>query len=185
MIIVNNISKAYGEKKVLQGFSYKFETGITCVAGPSGCGKTTLANIIAELVIPDTGNVMDAGVVSYVFQEDRLLKWESSITNLMLVTKDRQRAQALLTQAKLGDVMQKKIKKLSGGMQRRVAICRGLVANYQTLILDEPFKGLDKDTKETIMDMVKKESENKVVILITHDEKEINHMSDNVLYLQN
>ena len=183
MITIENISKSYGEKKVLLDISYIFKQKITCIIGPSGCGKTTLANIIAGLIEPDSGTIKNPNTISYVFQEDRLLGWESPITNILLVTKDKIKAQTLLKQAKLEDVAQKKTKTLSGGMQRRVAICRGLAANYQTLILDEPFKGLDKDTKLILMDMVKEETNGKTVLLITHDNAEIEYMKGEILQL--
>jgi len=144
--------------------------------GPSGIGKTTLVRIIAGLTTPDSGEII--GITgkqfSIVFQEDRLLGWESAYTNVMLVTTNTNKnlAKQMLTQAGLGDSIHKKAAQLSGGMKRRVCICRALIAAYDVLILDEPFKGLDSGIKPTIMRMVRQYAQGKTVLCITHDREE-------------
>ena len=173
MIELVNICKYYEEppRQVLKDVNLRFLNGITCIMGPSGVGKTSLAYIIAGLILPDSGRVIGVNgkKISMVFQEDRLLEWENAINNVLFVKKNRTLAEKLLIEAGLKDSMYKKTSELSGGMKRRVCICRALVADYDILILDEPFKGLDAGVKPSIMEMVKKHSAGKIVICITHD----------------
>jgi len=185
-IELKNISKKYGDKQVLENVSMTFSEGITSVMGASGIGKTTLVNIIAGLVKPDSGSIIgvDDKKISIVFQEDRLLDWETSLGNVLFVTKSAndytEKARELLIKAGLGDSINIKASKLSGGMRRRVCLCRALIAEYDLLILDEPFKGLDSGTKPGIMEMVRKyalgdlqnDGNEKIVICITHDRTE-------------
>ena len=177
-IQLTNICKSYGSPPtpVLTDVSLTFNEGITCIMGASGIGKTTLINIISGLVRHDSGHItgLDGKKISMVFQEDRLLSWETALTNVLFVTKPHKKnmAKELLTQAGLADSMHKKVHELSGGMKRRVCICRALAAEYDVIILDEPFKGLDSGTKPVIMDMVKKYTTGKTVICITHDAHE-------------
>ena len=195
---LRNISKSYGDKQVLSDITMTFEEGITCIMGPSGRGKTTLAYIIAGLITPDSGVVAGCGrtdenrpaeaddkKISFMFQEDRLLEWETALKNVLFVTNSARRAAAvkLLTQAGLADSMDKKASKLSGGMKRRVALCRALIADCDILILDEPFKGLDSGIKPSIMDMVKEHSAGKITICITHDPTEAVFLSGRVVEL--
>ena len=176
-IKLTDINKSFGDKQVLENISMTFNKGITCIMGSSGRGKTTLAYIIAGLIPPDSGEVALSSPtgISFMFQEDRLLEWENALQNVLFVTKAREnlnRAKELLTQAKLADSFYKKASKLSGGMKRRVCLCRALIADYDLLILDEPFKGLDAGIKPSIMEMVKQHTTGKTVICITHDPAE-------------
>ena len=147
--------------------------------GPSGIGKTTVANILAGLALPDSGEVVmhpNPFVVSCVFQEERLLEYLSAVKNVLLVCPEGKKklgkAKELLTQAGLVDSLYKKTEQLSGGMKRRVSLCRALIAEHDLLILDEPFKGLDCGIKPKIMQMVKDSAKEKIVICITHDTDE-------------
>ncbi|MCL2355732.1 MAG: ATP-binding cassette domain-containing protein [Defluviitaleaceae bacterium] len=170
---LKNICKSFDGKEVLRDVSAVFRPGFTCMMGQSGIGKTTLAKIIAGLVAPDSGEIIGTNGLKFsvVFQEDRLLDWETALGNLLFVSPDRERAVALLTEANLGENLHKKAADLSGGMKRRVCICRALIADYDVLILDEPFKGLDAELKLSIMQMVKTHAAG-IVICITHDESE-------------
>ena len=183
------ISKAFGDKQVLADFSLVLERGITCIMGASGKGKTTIVNLLAGLIDADRGNInIPSGTkFSFVFQEDRLLEWESALTNVLFVTenpkKNTARAVDLLSQADLGSSINKKAKELSGGMKRRVAICRALIADYDIIILDEPFKGLDSTIKPGIIDMVKNHTVGKYVLAITHDLYEAEYLGGKLINL--
>jgi len=202
-IKLSNICKSYGEKKVLQNINLTLHPGeITCLMGASGIGKTTLVNIIAGITPPDSGKIILAPSgnlaiqnlceceeltaiipISVVFQEDRLLEWETALTNVLFVATKEHKKQAveLLTQAGLADSINKKAAELSGGMKRRVSICRALIANSNLLILDEPFKGLDSETKPIIMNMVKQySSKEKYVLCVTHDASEVEFLGGKI-----
>jgi len=176
---LKNICKSYGDKRVLTNVNLTLTPGeITCVMGASGIGKTTLMGILAGTVKADAGEVLTTQLVSAVFQEDRLLEWETALSNVLFVTNPAsqyvEKAKQLLTQAGLGDSINKKAAELSGGMKRRVCICRALIADYDLLILDEPFKGLDSEIKPVIMGMVKEHlRKNACAVCVTHDAAEV------------
>jgi NitT/TauT family transport system ATP-binding protein len=182
-IEIVNVSKAY-ERPVLQGFSAVFDTGTTAIMGASGAGKTTLAHIIAGLVRPDSGEVRGTAgkCFSFVFQEDRLLTSESALTNINFPLKSPSPiAEKLLRDAGLGEDMHIPARDLSGGMRRRVSICRALAVQYDILILDEPLKGLNIGLKEQILGLIKDNTHGKSVIYITHDPTEADFLGARVL----
>lgn len=125
-IIVDNVSKSYGDQAVLKKLAFCFPEGrISCIMGPSGCGKTTLMRILLGLEGADEGRVegVPYGKISAVFQEDRLCENVSAIRNLKLVSDKceaelRREMEALW----LGEAFGKPVRELSGGMKRRVAI---------------------------------------------------------------
>jgi NitT/TauT family transport system ATP-binding protein len=191
-IEMKNICKSYGEPPVtvLDNMNLTLRPGITSLMGPSGVGKTTLAHILAGLVKPDGGEItgIDGVKVAMVFQEDRLLEWTSALKNVLFVSQNKfpEPAVSLLTQAGLGDELHKKAAELSGGMKRRVALCRALLSEHDLLILDEPFKGLDDKIKPAIIQMVRRheETEGKIVLCITHDAAEAEALGGTVIRLK-
>lgn len=171
MIEVKNISKTYDGKKVLNDFSCSIpDTGITVLRGASGIGKTTLIRIIAGLEKADGGRVEGTAdkKISVVFQEDRLFAHMTALENAS-VASDEKTAEKFLKEFGLGEDMDKKPDELSGGMCRRVAIARALAFGGDLLILDEPFKGLDAGTKETVFGTVVNFAKTAAVLLVTHD----------------
>ena len=187
-IELQNVSKSFGEKQVLQNFSHVFPEGeLTCVMGPSGCGKTTLLSLLLGLEQPDSGRVlgMEGRRKSAVFQEDRLCENAGAASNLRLVnpTLTREEAEAMLRDLGLGDSLRQPVRTLSGGMKRRVAILRALAADYDVLLCDEPFKGLDQATKALVMDYFLGKTKGKTVILVTHDQGETEALGGHFLLL--
>lgn len=172
-IEIDNIGKAFADKKVLNGFSARIEARETvALTGPSGCGKTTLLRLIAGLEKPDAGEIRGVpSRMACVFQEDRLLPEFSVKRNLRLASGriSDKAIEEILTELGLGGEQREKAKELSGGMQRRVAIARALLYEAELVLMDEPFKGLDENTKVSVMDCVKKRTAGKTVILVTHD----------------
>ena len=170
---LQNVVKNFSDKKILDGFSYSFpKKGVFFIDGESGIGKTTLLNIIAGLEKVDSGSV-ELNRVAYLFQEDRLLEWVSVLENVICVTKktqeDNKRCVDLLTRLGLEKEIHNMPSSLSGGMRRRVAIARTLMFNADTVLLDEPFKGLDQKTLENTIDVIKEFTKEKLVIIVSHE----------------
>ena len=187
-LIAENISKSFGGLKVIDSFSHEFaEGGYTVIMGASGCGKSTLLSLLMGIQPPDSGKISGNDVKkSAVFQEDRLCENLSVISNLRLVLgrkADRERLCAALDAVGLAEHINKLARELSGGMKRRLALVRALLAEYELLFLDEPFKGLDEQTKELVMSYCKKMTENKTVILVTHDREEAGYFGGDMIEL--
>lgn len=185
-IQLKNISKSFGDKKVLDKINIVFKNGITCVMGASGVGKTTLANIISGLIKEDSGEVI--GVkgkkIGMVFQEDRLCENISSIKNIELVCeKSKEEIKKELASLELADDATKPVKELSGGMKRRVSIIRALMYEPDILIMDEPFKGLDDELKKNTIKYIKKRLENRLLVVITHDKEDIEELGAEIVHL--
>lgn len=177
MLEAIQLTKAFDGQQVLNNFSTKLEKGKHyCLMGASGSGKTTLINILLGLMKPDSGSVRRAPDVrmSAVFQEDRLLEQMTAAANVALVSK-APAAEIEQLLIKLGiplESLPQPVSAYSGGMKRRVALGRALLAEYDILFLDEPYKGLDEDTRRTVMQIVQESTKDKTVLLITHDRSE-------------
>lgn len=177
-IVIENLCKAYEGKPVLDHFSATLPAGsITGLMAPSGAGKTTLLRLLMGLETPDSGTITGlAGVrLSVVFQEDRLCDNLSAVSNIRLVNPalSVQEVERALERIGLSGALWQPARALSGGMRRRVAILRALLAEYGFLLLDEPFKGLDKTTKETVMADTRQRIRGRTVLFVTHDASEL------------
>lgn len=187
-IELQGVSKAFGEKQVLQNVSHLFPEGkLTCVMGPSGCGKTTLLSLLLGLVQPDAGEIrgMEGRKLSAIFQEDRLCENAGAVSNIRLVNPrlSKGEAEKMLREVGLGDSLGQPVRTLSGGMKRRVAILRALGAPYDTLLCDEPFKGLDAATKAQVIVYFQEKTRGKTVILVTHEKSEAQALGGELLLL--
>ena len=173
-IVIEHLSKKYGEKKVLEDLNLVLEAGKTyTMAGSSGCGKTTFLRILMGLEKADSGTITGVpGKISAVFQENRLSESFSALDNVMLVMNSenkKETAAELLHALGLTDNLTKPVKTFSGGMKRRVALARALAADYDLLILDEPFTGLDAQNRELAIKVIEEYTKNKTVLLVSHD----------------
>lgn len=168
-----HITKAYRENIVLQNFSQVFETGKRyAILAPSGRGKTTLLRLILGLETPDRGSI--TGIperCAAVFQEDRLCRNLTVEANLrMALGRSVRREEILDTLARLGlqDAAMQKASQLSGGMARRVALARAILARPELLVLDEPFTGLDAEAVQRSADAVLSACPHATILLVTH-----------------
>ena len=171
MIELNNISFNYGEKNILKDFSLKINKGDRIwLSGESGSGKTTLIRLILGLEKTQKREIQieENAKPSVVFQEDRLLPFKTALQNIMLVTTNESLAKENLKALGLKNEIHTKTYELSGGMQRRVAIARALSCDFDYLILDEAFTGLDKENIILAVKQILKIAKDKPIILITH-----------------
>lgn len=189
MIAIDRLNVAYGDASVLKDCALRVTAGRRiALMGPSGCGKTTLINAIAGLAAPDSGSIQVNGRVSYVFQEPALFPWLTAEENVNVVLSDKPdtlpQARRWLEEAGLADSLNKYPHQLSGGQKQRVAICRALAFGGDILLLDEPLKGLDPDTREQVANLILNTWKDKTLLLVTHDQWEAQTLCDTVLRYQ-
>lgn len=184
-----HIWKSYGERAVLQDVSLTAGPDrITCVMAPSGAGKTTLLRILLGLERPDRGAVSlpGAGRWGAVFQEDRLLEHLDIRGNLRFAlgaAYEESRAAALLEELGLQEAAGKPVREFSGGMRRRLALIRALLAPADALALDEPFTGLDGENRERCRVCLRREAADRPVVLVTHEEADAAGLGAEILRL--
>ncbi len=194
MYQVKNINKNYNELKVLEDISIDFpKNKTTCILGPSGCGKTTLLNIIAGITTEDSGEILGFQEdISFVFQEDRLIKWKNVKDNIKFVLKGKMDKEQIETTIdkylKLVNLEEYKYyypKDLSGGMRQKISILRAFAYPSKLLIMDEPFKSLDINSKQILIDFFKELRiiENRTCIIVTHDIEEALTLGDKIVIL--
>ena len=199
MLKLKNITKDYdtGSSKVqaLKGININFrKSEFVSILGQSGCGKTTLLNIIGGLDHYTTGDLIINGKstkkfndrdwdayrnysVGFVFQSYNLIQHQNILSNVELALtlsgvskKERtKRAIEALEQVGLKEQIHKKPNQLSGGQMQRVAIARALVNNPDIILADEPTGALDTKTSVQIMEILKKISKDKLIIMVTHN----------------
>ena len=199
MLELKNITKTYGttgeQVEALKGVSLKFrQSEFVSILGQSGCGKTTLLNIIGGLDRYTSGDLIINGKstkkfkdrdwdayrnykVGFVFQSYNLISHQSVLSNVELALtiggigkkERRQRAIKALEEVGLKDQIHKKPNQLSGGQMQRVAIARALVNNPDIILADEPTGALDTKTSIQVMEILKKISKDKLIVMVTHN----------------
>lgn len=174
---LHNVSKSFDGKSVLKNFSLEIQDGETVlISGVSGRGKTTLLRLMMGLILPDEGEVDDIPrSIAAVFQEDRLPNdFTPYVCVKMTAPHVVSGATVLnhLSEVGLADCTDKPVSQLSGGMRRRVAIARAIVCDALTVFLDEPFTGLDRETKLKTIDYIKKYTQGKTLIVVSHDDED-------------
>ncbi len=194
-MLLENICKSYTSKDgrvvtVFENFNLETESGsVTCITGASGTGKTTLLNIVSGLVKPDSGLVKregeEAGRVSYLFQEPRLLPWRTALENCVLVCSDKQKATEYLSMAGLGNKLSAYPDELSGGERQRVALARALCFESSVVLMDEPFQNLDEAMRESLAsDFFRILRQKKCSVLwVSHDLEAAKKYSDRIIAL--
>ncbi len=176
-MIVSHLCKSFGGKAVLEGVSLTLPAGqIACLMAPSGQGKTTLLRCIAGLEKSDSGEILDLpDRIGYVFQEDRLCGGFSAVDNIRLVTGKAVSESEIcrhLEQLGLGGSLHQPVGELSGGMRRRVAVCRAICYGGDLLLLDEPFKGLDDTARRQTADYILRHRNGAAILCVTHDRED-------------
>lgn len=199
MLELKKITKKYittaSNVTALKGIDLQFrESEFVSILGPSGCGKTTLLNIIGGLDQYTSGDLIINGKstkhfkdkdwdnyrnhrVGFVFQNYNLIPHQTVLKNVELAltlaginkNERKQRAIEALKEVGLEDQIYKKPNQMSGGQMQRVAIARALVSDPDILLADEPTGALDSKTSIQIMNLLKKISEKKLVIMVTHN----------------
>ncbi len=185
---VSRLRKSYGGQVVLGDVSFSAGPEAVCVMGPSGVGKTTLLRVVLGLEKPDAGTVegLEGARFSAVFQEDRLLPGRTALENLRFVQGqdfDAASCRALLEELGLTDIDAKPVRDFSGGMRRRTALARALCVPFDVLALDEPFAGLDGESRRRCLEAVRRRTAGKLVLLATHDPADAEALRARIVHL--
>jgi putative ABC transport system permease protein len=213
MLVLKGIIKNYvvaGQPfPALRGVDLSFRNNeFVSILGPSGCGKTTMMNIIGGLDRYTEGDLIVDGkstknftesewdsyrnaTIGFVFQTYNLISHLSVVDNVEMSLRlsgigpveRRKRALDVLTEVGLKDHVYKRPNQLSGGQMQRVAIARALVNNPKILLADEPTGALDTQTSAQILDLIKKISKGRLVIMVTHNAELANMHSDRIVKL--
>lgn len=195
-IKIENISKSFGNEKIIENISINVEEGeLVSILGPSGCGKSTIFNIIAGLLAQDTGSVEINGDLSYMYQKDLLLSYKTIIDNvsLPLVLRKEKKVEARKKVKEYFKVFglegyeEKYPNELSGGMKQRANFMRTYINSNDIMLLDEPFGALDSITKSSMQKWlldVRKQVKS-TILLITHDIEEAILLSDRIYVISN
>ena len=203
-IVADGIVKSYGRTRVLDGVSFAASRGVTGLLGPNGAGKTTLLRILATVLAPDEGVLellgQDPGTAAgrlsvrrrlgYMPQEPgfhRLFtafEFVDYVAVLKEMTERRARhdeVRRVLDLVGLADVGGKRIRTLSGGMRRRLALAQALIGDPALVILDEPTAGLDPEQRMRFRDLVSRLGEQRAVVLSTHQTEDVAALCEQVV----
>ena len=185
---ISHLTKRFGEKTLFEDLDLTL-TAPALLWAPSGWGKTTLLRILMGLETATSGAVQGVGKVSAVFQEDRLCPQLTAVENVALVlpgpmSQYKPQIESDFQQLGLdGAALSLPARKLSGGQKRRAALLRALWAESDTLLLDEPFTGMDPETMKKAAALLKARCQDRKVLLATHDREAIEALGWQVVEL--
>lgn len=202
-VSISNLSKNYGEQKVLNNIGFEIGEGeVVGFLGPNGTGKTTTMKIIAGTLSYNTGSVKVCGLevkdntlqtnalIGYLPEQNPLYT-EMYVKEYLLfvaethgIKKDREKlVNELIEKVGLTPEFHKKIGQLSKGYRQRVGLAQALVPNPKVLILDEPTTGLDPNQLEEIRNLIRELGKDRTVILSTHIMQEIKAICNRVIII--
>lgn len=190
VLAAESVSKSYHGISVFEKESLCLREGeICCLMGPSGQGKTTLLRLLMGLERPDAGRITGSGRkrISAVFQEDRLCDYLSGIDNIRIAAgRDglRRGPRELLSLFLEPEALERPVRELSGGMKRRVAIARALAVSSDVILMDEPFTGLDEETRLRATEIIRENLGGRALLLVTHQAEDVHCLGARLIRLQ-
>lgn len=211
MIELQNVNKYYRSNAevvhAIKDLSFKLpDQGLVFIIGPSGGGKSTLLNMLGGLDSPDSGKILIENTdiskfskkqlnmylnsyLGFVFQEYNILKDLTLSENISLSlelqgisrSERKKRVEKIIKDVELDGLNNRKINELSGGQKQRIAIARALIKDPSVIIADEPTGNLDSETSENIFKLFKKLSQDRLIVIVTHDAESAFHYGDRVI----
>ena len=211
MLSVKNLKKSFGKNTVLKDISFDVSTGnILAIVGPSGSGKSTLLRCLNMIETPSSGKIVFEGTnlvdkntnlslarekIGMVFQQFNLFNHLTVLENLMLAPvklkvmgegSAKRKAIMLLEKIGLKDKALSYPSSLSGGQKQRVAIIRTLMMDPDIILFDEPTSALDPEMIGEVLDLIKMvASENKTMIIVSHEISFVKSIANRILFLEN
>ena len=205
MIVVKDISKQYGDFTALQNVNLEFSNGLYGLLAPNGAGKTTLIKMLATLIAPTKGGIFYKGknindmddkyreMLGYLPQQFGYYKNYSPKQYLLYLAALKgigkkealNKIDELLEKVALSDVVNKKMKKFSGGMLQRVGIAQALLNDPEILILDEPTAGLDPKERARFRHLLTDFARDRIVIISTHIVSDIESIANEIIMIRN
>ena len=189
MLTIEHLTKQFGEKTLFRDLCLTVD-GPAVLWAPSGWGKTTLLRILMGLDTPTAGRVQGVGRAAAVFQEDRLCPQLTALQNVTLVLPGSEKQYKEQIEANFQQLgmdaaaLTLPAARLSGGQKRRTALLRALWAPSDTLLLDEPFTGMDPDTLAAAAALLRPRCGTEPVLLATHDREAIRLLGWPVIELE-
>ncbi|CAN7357763.1 ABC transporter ATP-binding protein [Rhizobium leguminosarum] len=202
MVSIDAVTMAFGSYVAVQDVNLTVADGeFLAIVGPTGCGKSTVLNAIAGLLRPASGTVTIDGAsvkgvqndIGYLFQQDALLPWKTSIENVELgllfkgvpSAERRERSMNWLSKVGLKGFEHRYPHQLSGGQRKRVQMAQALIAGPKVILMDEPFSALDIHTRHLMQNELLRlwQEERRAVVMITHDLEEAIALGDRVAIL--
>ena len=205
MLLLNNVTKKFGNFTALEDINLEFSNGVYGLLAPNGAGKTTLIKMLTTLIFPTKGEILWNGdeiskldenyrdIIGYLPQDFGYYKNHSPrefllyIAALKGISRDiaKHRTEELLEIVGLSDVKNKKMRKFSGGMVQRVGIAQAMLNDPKILILDEPTAGLDPKERVRFRNLISSLSKDRIVILSTHIVSDIETIANYVIMFKN
>ena len=203
-LMLENISKLYGDTIALEHINLTLEHGIYGLLGPNGAGKTTLMRVMADLLVPSAGRVLldgqDISVMGAAFRRklgylpqdfgvypnftaEQFLLYIARLKGLSKF-EAKQQTDKLLRLVGLEDKSRKKLKGFSGGQRQRVGIAQALLGDPEILVLDEPTAGLDPEERIRFRGIISNLSQQKTVLLSTHIVSDLEAVANKIILLQ-
>lgn len=204
MLQVNQVTKKYKNYVALEEINLEFNNGVYALLAPNGAGKTTLIKMLTTLLFPSKGEILWEGneiqglgekyraIIGYLpqqfgyYKNDTPRQFLSYLAALKGMGKNQamEEIRDLLIDVGLGDVMDQKMRKFSGGMIQRVGIAQALLNNPKIIILDEPTAGLDPKERVRFRNMISRLSKDRIVILSTHIVSDIETIANQVIMIK-
>ncbi len=201
-LCIDNITKKYQDRIVVEPISLKLTTGVYGLLGANGAGKTTLMRMICGILRPTSGQISLAGepvtseayraMLGYLSQDfgyypdftgSEFLLYMAALKGLSK-PQAREKSGELLKLVGLAEQSRKRIKTYSGGMKQRLGIAQALLNDPRLLVLDEPTAGLDPKERVRFRDLIARAGKSSIVLLSTHIVSDVEHIADSILMMK-